>query len=38
LERKLGTRVAVRDRAGKGEISITYGSWDELDRLLELLL
>jgi len=38
LERKLGTRIELRDRDGKGEISIKYGSWDELDRILEALL
>jgi ParB family chromosome partitioning protein len=38
LERKLGTKVEVRDRDGRGEIGIKYASWDELDRLLELLL
>jgi ParB family chromosome partitioning protein len=38
LERKLGTRCEVRDKDGKGEILVKYSSWDELDRLLELLL
>jgi len=38
LERKLGTRIELRDRDGKGEIGIKYGSWDELDRILEALL
>lgn len=38
LARKLGTRVTLRDREGKGEIRIGYASLDELDRLLELLL
>jgi ParB family chromosome partitioning protein len=38
LERKLGTKVEVRDKDGKGEILVKYSSWDELDRLLELLL
>jgi ParB family chromosome partitioning protein len=38
LARKLGTKVEVRDRDGKGEIAIHYSNWDELDRLLELLL
>ncbi|MCC6213549.1 MAG: ParB/RepB/Spo0J family partition protein [Polyangiaceae bacterium] len=36
--RKLGTKVEVRDRAGKGEILIRYSSLDELDRLIDLLL
>ena len=38
LERKLGTRCEVRDKDGKGEILVKYSSWDELDRLLDLLL
>jgi ParB family chromosome partitioning protein len=38
LERKLGTKVEVRDKEGKGEIVVKYSSWDELDRLLELIL
>jgi ParB family chromosome partitioning protein len=38
LERKLGTKIEVRDRDGRGEIGIKYASWDELDRLLEILL
>ena len=38
LARKLGTKVDVRDKEGKGELVIKYGSWDELDKLLEILL
>ena len=38
LERKLGTKCEVRDRDGKGEISVKYSSLDELDRLLVLIL
>ncbi len=38
LERKLGTRVELKDRDGKGEIVVKYSSWDELDRILEALL
>jgi ParB family chromosome partitioning protein len=38
LERRLGTRVEVRDKGESGEIAVKYGSWDELDRILELLL
>jgi ParB family chromosome partitioning protein len=38
LERKLGTKCEVRDRDGKGEISVRYSSLDELDRLLDLIL
>ncbi len=38
LERKLGTRCEVRDRDGKGEISVRYSSLDELDRILDSIL
>jgi len=38
LERKLGARCEVKDKAGRGEILIRYSSLDELDRLLELIL
>ena len=38
LARKLGTKVEVREREGKGEIVVSYASRDELDRLLEVLL
>lgn len=38
LGRKLGTKVEVRDKDGKGEVAIKYASWDELDKLLEVLL
>jgi len=38
LERKLGTKCEVRDRDGTGEILVRYGSLDELDRILEILL
>ena len=37
LTRKLGTRVTVADRKGKGHLSIDFSSYDELDRLLEVL-
>jgi ParB family chromosome partitioning protein len=37
LARRLGTRVEVRDDGGSGELSIRYGSLDELDRILALL-
>ena len=37
LERRLGTRVEVRDDGGKGELGVTYGSLDELDRILDLI-
>ncbi len=38
LERRLGARCEVIDKDGKGEIVIKYGSLDELDRILELML
>ncbi|WP_434047515.1 MULTISPECIES: ParB/RepB/Spo0J family partition protein [Sorangium] len=37
LMRRLGTRVEVRDQGGRGELGITYGSLDELDRIIALL-
>lgn len=37
LARRLGTRVEVKDKNGSGELSIHYGSLDELDRILGLL-
>ena len=37
LERKLGTRCEVRDKDGKGEIIVKYSSFDELDRILDVL-
>ncbi len=37
LTRHLGRRVEVRDRSGKGEVVITYGTLDELDELLATL-
>lgn len=38
LARRFGTRVEVRDKQGKGELVVTYGSLDELDRILAMLL
>lgn len=38
LERKLGARCEVKDKAGRGEVVIRYASLDELDRILELIL
>jgi ParB family transcriptional regulator, chromosome partitioning protein len=38
LTKRLGTKVEVRERDGKGEIIVAYASWDELDRLLDVLL
>lgn len=37
LARRLGSKVELRDRKGKGEIVVAYGSLDELDRLLDLI-
>lgn len=37
LRKSLGTKVVLKDRAGKGQIRIPYSGLDELDRLLELL-
>jgi ParB family chromosome partitioning protein len=36
LTRKLGARVIVADRKGKGHLNIAFTSYDELDRLIEL--
>ncbi|HTQ07143.1 MAG TPA: ParB/RepB/Spo0J family partition protein, partial [Polyangiaceae bacterium] len=38
LERRLGTKVELRDRDDKGEIVVKYASWDELDRILGMML
>jgi ParB family chromosome partitioning protein len=38
LSRELGARVEVTDDQGKGEITISYGSLDELDRILDHIL
>jgi len=38
LARKLGTKVEVRDKGGKGSLVIPYASLDALDRLLDRLL
>ncbi len=38
LERRLGTKIEVRDKDGKGEIVVKYASWDELDRILDVIL
>lgn len=37
LMRRLGTRVEVRDLGGRGELVVSYGSLDELDRVLGVL-
>lgn len=38
LERRLGTKIDVRDKDGKGEIVVKYSSLDDLDRILDILL
>jgi ParB family chromosome partitioning protein len=37
LSRRFGSRVEVNDRKGKGEVIVSYGSLDELDRILALI-
>jgi ParB family chromosome partitioning protein len=37
LQRRLGTRVEVRDLGGRGELAVTYASLDELDRVLAVI-
>ena len=37
LMRRLGTRVRVQDRNGAGDVVISYGSLDELDRVLGIV-
>jgi len=34
----LGARCEVQDKDGKGQLIVRYGSWDELDRILDLIL
>jgi ParB family chromosome partitioning protein len=36
LTRKLGARVTVADRKGKGHLNIAFTSYEELDRLIEV--
>jgi len=38
LSKRLGTKVEVREHDGKGEILVKYASWDELDRILDVIL
>jgi ParB family chromosome partitioning protein len=38
LQRKLGARVALKDKGGKGTLEIRYGSLAELDRILAGIL
>jgi ParB family chromosome partitioning protein len=37
LTRQLATRVTIADRKGKGHLTLAFSSYDELDRLLEIL-
>lgn len=37
LSKAVGTKVRLKDKAGKGKIEIPYRNLDELDRLIELL-
>jgi ParB family chromosome partitioning protein len=36
LTRKLGARVVVADRKGKGHLNVAFSSYEELDRLIEI--
>ncbi len=38
LQRKLGARVELKDKGGKGTLEIRYGSLQELDRVLAAIL
>lgn len=38
LSRSMGTRVQVDDRKGKGQLKVAFSSYDELDRILEILM
>lgn len=38
LTRKLGTRVTLADRKGKGHLKIEFASYDDLDRVIQALL
>jgi ParB family chromosome partitioning protein len=38
LSRSMGTRVTVADRKGKGNLQIAFSSYEELDRILEILI
>jgi ParB family transcriptional regulator, chromosome partitioning protein len=38
LQRKLGTRVTLTDKGVQGQLLIDYYDWEDLDRLLSLLL
>ena len=38
LQRKLGTRITLVDKGGQGQLLIDYYDWEDLDRLLSLLM
>ena len=38
LQERLGTRVRVQDRGGRGRVTIEYFTREEFDRILEILL
>jgi ParB family chromosome partitioning protein len=38
LQRKLGAKVELKDKGGKGTLEIRYGSLQELDRVLAAIL
>jgi ParB family chromosome partitioning protein len=38
LSRALGSKVVIADRKGRGHLTITFSSYDELDRLINVLL
>jgi ParB family chromosome partitioning protein len=37
LEELLGVRVRIRDRKGKGKITIEYGTLEDFDRVVRML-
>jgi ParB family chromosome partitioning protein len=37
LSRRIGSRVVVRDKKGKGRLEVAYSSYDELDRIIARL-
>jgi ParB family transcriptional regulator, chromosome partitioning protein len=38
LQRRLGTKVELKDRAGRGEVVVRYDGYGDLDRILALIL
>jgi ParB family chromosome partitioning protein len=37
LERILGVKVRIRDRKGKGKITLEYSTLEDFDRVVEML-